>query len=233
MGSPETEHGHEDKEAPQRTIEISRPFAVSKFDVTFQDWDACVSVGGCPTLSDSKFGRGMRPVINVTWDDAQVYVAWLRRMTGQPYRLLSEAEWEYAARANTTTAYPWGDEIGYGNANCNGCDGQWGGKSTSPVGSFSPNAFGLFDMHGNVFQYVEDCFQDNLNKVPTDGSALLSGDCSRRVVRGGSWIDGPSSSRSARRDWFYRFDQVSDIGFRIARTLAAGVDTNTTAQGAQ
>jgi formylglycine-generating enzyme required for sulfatase activity len=233
MGSLAAEHGHEDKEAPQRTIEIARPFAVSKFDVTFQDWDACVGVRACPTLSDSKFGRGMRPAINVTWDEAQVYVAWLRKMTGRPYRLLSEAEWEYAARAGTATAYPWGDEIGSGNANCNGCDGRWGGKSTSPVGSFRPNAFGLFDMHGNVFQYVEDCFQDNLSKVPTDGSALLSGDCSLRVVRGGSWIDGPSSSRSARRDWFYRFDRVSDIGFRIARTLTAVGDTNGAPPGAQ
>ena len=104
-------------------------FAVSKFEVTFDEWDACVAVGGCAHVPDSNMGRGTQPVINVSWDDAQQYVAWLSKMTGRPYRLLSEAEWEYAARAGTTTAYSWGDEIGKSNANCNGCGSQWDGRA--------------------------------------------------------------------------------------------------------
>ena len=162
MGSPATEEGRYSNEGPQHKVTIAKPFAVSKFDVTFADWDACVSVGGCPQLGDSSFGRGTRPVINVNWNDAQQYVAWLSKMTGQPYRLLTEAEWEYAARAGATTAYYWGDEIGVGNANCNGCGSQWDGRETAPVGSFKPNAFGLYDMAGNVVQWVQDCYHSRL-----------------------------------------------------------------------
>ena len=125
MGSPATEKGRSTNEGPQHKVMIAKPFAVSKFDVTFADWDACVSVGGCPQVGDSGFGRGTRPVINVSWDEAQQYVAWFSKMTGRPYRLLTEAEWEYAARAGSTTAYFWGDEIGKGNANCSGCGSQW------------------------------------------------------------------------------------------------------------
>ena len=149
------------------------------------------------TQLDSGFGRGTKPVINVNWDDAQQYVAWFSKMTGQPYRLLTEAEWEYAARAGTTTAYSWGDEIGKGNANCNGCGSKWDNRETSPVGSFKPNAFGLYDMHGNVWQWVQDCYHDNYNGAPTDGSAWTSGDCSRRVLRGGAWGNFPRNLRAA------------------------------------
>ena len=140
-------------------------------------------------------------MINVSWDDTQQYVAWLSRMTGQPYRLLTEAEWEYAARAGTTTAYYWGDEIGKGNANCDGCGSQWDFKQTAPIGSFAPNAFGLYDMAGNVNQWVQDCYHDDYNGAPIDGSAWTSEDCSRRVVRGGSWYYSPLSLRSAIRNW--------------------------------
>ena len=181
MGSPASEKGRYTNEGPQHTVMIAKPFAVSKFDVTFADWDACVSVGGCPQVSDSGFGRGTRPVINVSWDDAQQYVAWFSKMTGKPYRLLTEAEWEYAARAGSTTAYFWGDEIGKGNANCAGCGSQWDNRQTSPVGSFKPNAFGLYDMAGNVWQWVQDCYHGNYDGAPTDGSAWTIGDCSRRV----------------------------------------------------
>jgi formylglycine-generating enzyme required for sulfatase activity len=166
-----------DHERPQHKVTIAKPFAVSKFDVTFTDWDACVLVGGCAPVNDSGFGRGTKPVINVTWEDAQRYVAWFSRMTGQPYRLLTEAEWEYAARADTTTAYYWGDEIGKGNANCNPCGSQWDNKQTSPVGSFEPNAFGLYDMAGNVLQWLQDCYHNSYNGASTDGLAWTSGDC--------------------------------------------------------
>ncbi len=146
------------------------------------------------------FGRGQQPVINVSWDDAQRYVAWLSRITGKQYRLLTEAEWEYAARADSTTAYHWGDDIGKGNANCNGCGSEWDGKQTSPVGSFKANAFGLYDMVGNISEWVQDCYHDNFNGAPADGSAWTNGDCDFRVLRGGSWDKNPRFLRAADRD---------------------------------
>jgi formylglycine-generating enzyme required for sulfatase activity len=219
MGSPATEKGRYTSEDPQHPVTIARPFAVSKFDVTFADWDACVSVRGCPQVSDSGFGRGSKPVINVNWDEAQQYVAWFSKMTGKTYRLLTEAEWEYAARAGTTTAYFWGDEIGKGNANCNGCGSQWDNRQTSPVGSFKPNAFGLYDMHGNVGQWVQDCHHDDYKGAPTDGSAWTSGDCSRGVVRGGSWVDGPQGLRAADRARDAAASRGGSRGFRVGRTL--------------
>jgi formylglycine-generating enzyme required for sulfatase activity len=133
MGSPATEKGRYPNEGPQHEVTIAKQFAVSKFEVTWDDWDACVKYGDCPPVNDSGFGRGTRPVINVSWDDAQQYAAWLSMMTGRPYRLLTEAEWEYAARAGSTTAYFWGDEIGKGNANCSGCGGPWGDRGTQCV----------------------------------------------------------------------------------------------------
>ncbi|HTV31327.1 MAG TPA: SUMF1/EgtB/PvdO family nonheme iron enzyme [Xanthobacteraceae bacterium] len=220
MGSPPTEKGRYADEGPQRKVTIARPFAISKFDVTFADWDACVSVGGCPQVSEGSWGRGRRPVINVSWVEAQQYVAWLSKLTGKPYRLLTEAEWEYAARAGTTTTYPWGDEIGVGNADCAGCGSQWDGPS--PVGSFKPNAFGLYDMVGNVWQWVLDCYHDDYTGAPTDGSAWTSGDCSpvERVVRGGAWNNAPRPLRSAVRFFHTPVSRLGNVGFRIARTLS-------------
>jgi formylglycine-generating enzyme required for sulfatase activity len=219
MGSPATETGRSDDEGPQHKVTIAKSFAVSKFDVTFADWDACVSVGGCPEVSDSGYGRGTRPVINLTWDDAGKYVKWLSRMTGRPYRLLTEAEWEYAARAGATTAYYWGDEIGKANANCQGCGSQWDNRETSPVGSFKPNAFGLYEMAGNVWQWVEDCYHDNYDDAPADASAWTSRDCNRGVGRGGSWIDVPQFLRSAYRGKNPTVVRNGIVGFRLARTL--------------
>jgi formylglycine-generating enzyme required for sulfatase activity len=221
MGSPVTEKGRfsneDDGNGRQHKVTIARPFAASKFDVTFADWDACVSVGGCPQASEARMGRGSRPVIYVSWSDAQAYVAWLSRMTGKPYRLLTEAEWEYAARAGRQTAYFWGDKVGKSDANC--CHTEnWHGF-TSPVGSFKPNAFGLFDMAGNVWQWVQDCYHDNYNGAPANGSAWTAGDCSRRVVRGGSWQSDPEVIRSADRGWDSTDDRRNDLGFRVGRTL--------------
>ena len=219
MGSPTTERGRYGDEGPQHRVTIAKPFAVSKFDVTFADWDACVSVGGCPIATDTGFGRDIKPVINVSWDDAQTYVAWLSKMTGQPYRLLTEAEWEYAARAGTTTAYYWGDDIGKGNANCKGCGSQWDAKQTSPVGSFPANPFGLYDMAGNVFQWVQDCHHAGYDEAPIDGSAWTSGDCSNRVVRSSSWSSSPDTLRSAYRNWDSTDGRLDYLGFRVGRTL--------------
>jgi formylglycine-generating enzyme required for sulfatase activity len=134
-------------EDPQHEVMIAKPFAVSKYDVTFTEWDQCTNAATCPEATDNGWGRGDRPVSNVSWDDAKLYVAWLSRESGKRYRLLSESEWEYAARAGTTTAYPWGDEIGKGNANCNGCGSELQGPS-APVGKFNSNDFGLYDLNG-------------------------------------------------------------------------------------
>ena len=220
MGSPETEKGHRANESPQRSVMITKRFAVSNYDVTFADWDACVLVGGCTQIDDSGFGRGTRPVINVSWSEAQQYVTWFSKMTGQLYRLLTEAEWEYAARAGTTTAYFWGDEIGKNNANCSGCFSQWDNRQTAPVGLFAPNAFGLYDMAGNVWQWTEDCFHDDYTGAPIDGSAWINVGCSRRVVRGGSWNNGPLILRSASRGRAATDSRDDGIGFRLGRTLA-------------
>ena len=223
MGSPPNEMGRYDSEGPQHTVVFAKTLAVSKYELTFDDWDACVAYGECdPRVTDSGFGRGRQPVINVAWDEAKRYVAWLSRMTGKPYRLLSEAEWEYAARAGTQTAYSWGDEIGKSNANCNGCGSQWDNRQPAPVGSFTPNAFGLHDMHGNVWEWVEDCVHNNYNGAPKDGSAWTAdGDCSRRVIRGGGWGDNPGYLRAANRVWSSTGTRLFSLGFRLGRTLSA------------
>ena len=225
MGSPANEPGRQSREGPQREVTIARPFAVGKFEVTWDEWLACVAERGCDNDpvdkagGDNRWGRGQRPVIEVDWDDAKAYATWLSAKTGATYRLLTEAEWEYAARAGTTTAYSWGADIGKGNANCDGCGSQWDDKQTAPVGSFKPNAFGLHDMHGNVWEWVEDCYVNNYEGAPADGSARVTSDCPSRVVRGGSWNYGPRTLRSADRGWSQPDDRGIDLGFRLARTL--------------
>ena len=223
MGSPPTEKGRYIIEGPQHNVSIVQPLAVSKFELTFADWDACAAYGDCdPHITDGGFGRGQQPVINVTWDDAEHYAAWLSKMTGKTYRLLSEAEYEYAARAGTQTAYPWGDDIGKNNSNCNGCGSQWDLWQPAPVGSFAANRFGLFDMVGNVVEWVEDCFHNNYKGAPTNGSAWIEGgDCKRRVIRGGSWSGILAAVRSAYRAGLTDVLRRGDLGFRVARTLIA------------
>jgi formylglycine-generating enzyme required for sulfatase activity len=204
-------------EGPQHKVVIAKSFAVSKFDVTFAEWDACFSVGGCRKRGDGGMGRDTKPAITVSWDDAQQYALWLSWMTGRSYRLLTEAEWEYVARAGTTTTYYWGDEVGKGHANCMGCGGEQ--NKTSPVGSFPANPFGLYDMAGNVWQWVQDCYSRNYDQAPTDGSASTGQDCTYRVARGGSWNLGPEYVRSAVRFRFPSNYQAVNRGFRVARTL--------------
>ncbi|MXX10374.1 MAG: formylglycine-generating enzyme family protein [Nitrospira sp. SB0677_bin_15] len=209
------------KELPVHEVMISRPFAVGKYEVTFAEWDACRAADGCTHQPNDMFwGRGTRPVINVSWEDAQEYVKWLSHKTGKPYRLLSEAEWEYVARAGTTTKYWWGNEIGTNNANCLDCGSQGDMEGTAPVGSFAANGFGVFDTAGNVWEWVEDCWNDNYEGAPTDGQAWMNGNCHRRVVRGGSWVNFPEYVRPADR---IRLDpglrNSSYGGFRLARTL--------------
>jgi formylglycine-generating enzyme required for sulfatase activity len=219
MGSPENESSGDDSERPQREVIIAKPFAVSKFLATYEEWDACDAAGACPQVPDP-WGRGKMPVINVSWSDAKQYARWLSQVTGKEYRLLTEAEWEYAARAGSRSQYSWGEDPGKGNANCDSCGSQWDRQQTAPVGSFSPNAFGLHDMHGNVWEWVEDSWHDTYHGAPGDGSAWLQGNPIYRVARGGSWRNDPDSIRAAirvKRITGVRFDT---LGFRVARTLS-------------
>jgi len=219
MGSPENELDRNASEGPPHEVTIAKPFALSKFEVTFEEWDACVAATACPRVPD-RWGRERMPVINVSWVDIKQYVSWLSHLTGKEYRLPTEAEWEYAARAGVNTRYSWGDDLGMGNANCDGCGSQWDLQQTAPVGSFKPNRAGLYDMHGNVWEWVEDSWHENYDVAPTDGSAWVrGGDPSFRVVRGGSWRNESELVRAAvrfRRNANVRFDT---LGFRVARTI--------------
>ena len=205
-----------DDELPVHDVTIPQAFAVSKYEVTFEDYDRYTYPN---RVNDEGWGRGRRPVINVSWNDAQDYVEWLSAQTGHTYRLLSEAEWEYVARAGSSTRYSWGNDIGSNRANCAGCGSQWDDDRTAPVGSFPPNAFGVHNMHGNVEEWVEDCRNDSYAGAPTDGSAWRSGDCEWRSLRGGSvygiWRNLRSASRSG---WPTGFRYIN-LGFRVARTL--------------
>jgi formylglycine-generating enzyme required for sulfatase activity len=219
MGSPANEAMRMNEEGPQHTVTIRQPLAVSKFELIIDEWDACAAHGGCTRQSGHYPAIGRYPAAGVSFEEAKQYVDWIVNLTGKRYRLLTEAEWEYAARAGTTTAYFWGDEIGEGNANCRGCGGQWDG--TAPVGSFAPNAFGLHDMHGNVWERVEDCWHDSYaGNPPADGSAWTAGgNCNLRVVRGGSWRGIPQYLRSAYRYGNSSVGRDDNSGFRVARTL--------------
>ena len=217
MGSNESS---DEKSRLRVTIAIS--FMAGKYEVTFSEWDACVAAGGCGGYrpGDHGWGRGRRPVINVSWDDAKAYVRWLSAKTEKRYRLLSEAEWEYAARAGTTSRFSWGDDIGRNRANCEGCGSHWDNKRTAPVGSFLANSFALHEVHGNVWEWVADCWNENYRGALADGSARMSGDCSYRVLRGGSWINASHDLRSANRIRSRTGDRDNFLGFRVARTLA-------------
>ena len=164
------------------------------------------------------FSAAASPVVGISWEDAKAYAAWLSRKTGQSYRLLTEAEWEYAARAGSTTIYPWGDKIGVNNANCAYCGSLWDDETMSPVGSFAPNAFGLYDMIGNVEEWVEDCYAPWSPAHPSDGSAFVNGECLSHVTRGGAYHSGNGQVRSASRGVGIG-DRNNDLGFRIARNL--------------
>ena len=264
MGSPENEEGHDYSEAPQHEATIAKPFAVGRTEVTFAEWDACVAAGACSKAADEGEGRDDRPVINVSWDDTKQYVAWLSRTTGKEYRLLSEAEWEYAARAGNSGPYgrlnmlkqeglhneaqqqtqaggylddagnyiPFSDatsgikerysftdddddvqldQLAWYRSNSNGM--------AHPVGKKAANAFGLYDMHGNAAEWVEDTYHTSYEGAPTDGSPWVDGDTSWRVIRGGSWYGDPQDLRSTYRGRNTSVTRSFVIGFRVARTL--------------
>lgn len=213
---------------PQRHVTIGRAFALGRTEVTFAQWDACVADGGCDGLkpSDEGWGRGDHPVIHVSWNNAQAYVRWLSQKTGQTYRLPTEAEWEYAARAGARTLYPWGqqpdhDRASFGEDAC--CVGVTEGKdvwpNTSPAGSFPPNAFGLHDMNGNVYEWVQDCFDYNLPTGRFDQSTVNAEDCENRAMRGGAWYSDPYRITSIYRGFNPPDYHDAVIGFRVAREM--------------
>ena len=208
---------------PVHAVNVPR-FALAKHEVTFAEYDACLDAGGCGSYRphDRGWGRGDRPAVRIRWTDAQAYVAWLSQETAAQYRLPSESEWEYAARAGTQAKYHWGDRVGANRANCDGCGSPWDGAMTAPVGSFAPNAWGLHDIHGNVLEWTADCLNDNYVGAPTDGSAWLAGNCGRRVLRGGAWDSDARFVRSAYRGAAATDFIVDVIGFRVARTLGNG-----------
>jgi formylglycine-generating enzyme required for sulfatase activity len=214
MGSND---GSED-ERPPHPVTFPRPFTMNETEVTFAQYDAFAEAVALTPPPDNGWGRRERPVVNVSWRDAEEYAQWLGAVSGEDCALPTEAEWEYAARAGTTTAYSWGDEIGENNANCAGCGSEWDGEQTAPVGSFDPNPWGLYDLHGNVFEWVRDCWHDDYLGAPNDGSAWLEdngGDCGRRVLRDGSWLDSPDGLRAAARGYFNPGSRFGNIGFRV------------------
>ncbi|MBL8668307.1 MAG: SUMF1/EgtB/PvdO family nonheme iron enzyme [Rhodospirillales bacterium] len=247
MGSPEKEPGRFDAEGPQHAVSV-RAFALGKYDVTEAEFltflrqtgyqpkpcDPLLDIGWRSPRPGLAYSPGSadsprQPAVCLSWYDAETYVAWLNDKVlplnngNRPYRLPSEAEWEYAARAETTTARWWGDAIGVGNANCHGCGSQWDNRLIAPAGSFGPNPFGLYDVLGNVWQWTNDCWNENYVGAPKDGGTWATGNCDRRVMRGGCWSNSPVFVRSATRvsgDGGGRnYDYATYVGFRLARTL--------------
>jgi formylglycine-generating enzyme required for sulfatase activity len=231
IGSPNHESGRSNSESPQQGVVFRVPLAVGRSEISFEEYIACVNEGGCPPglPADYGWGYGKQPAINVSWNDAKAYVGWLSRKTRATYRLLSEAEWEYAARgcAKVCESLPFwfGIEISKDRVNYDSRIAYLGSpkatarKQPVPIDASEANPFGLLHVHGNVSEWVEDCWEESLAGLPRDGSARTRGDCSRRVIRGGSWEDPPKDVRSARRSWQEAGDRRSQIGFRVAREL--------------
>jgi sulfatase modifying factor 1 len=261
IGSPSDEPGRRDDEGPQKEIRFAQPLAVGRFEVTREQYEAFLRdshhpvQGNCMTdrrkpgtwapdaetnVHDPGYAQtGNHPAACVDWNDAKAYVAWLNAKTGGGYRLLTEAEWEYSARAGSTTAYPWGNSVHDGCKYMNGFDrviadrkgdlyrGEAvsfancsdGYLNTSPVGSYAPNAFGLYDMIGNLGEWVEDCSSHSYGSMTADGTPEL-GDCSKRMVRGGSWGTQPRQLRSAERIRYEPSAVDDSIGIRVAKSLS-------------
>jgi formylglycine-generating enzyme required for sulfatase activity len=251
MGSPTNETGRFDSEGPQHEVTI-KAFAIGKYDVTSEEFLTFLKETGYrpePCNHTLNMGWGLSeaghaaspyqgdaprwPAVCLDWRDAERYVDWLNKKirpdhpetpgASGPYRLPTEAEWEYAARGGTKAARWWGNAIGKGNANCNGCDSAWDNRLFANVDSFAPNPFGLYGMLGNAWQWTADCWHPNYVGAPTDGSAWTEVDCSARVIRGGSWHNLPVFVRSAARAQSERNGGESDYsglaGFRVARDL--------------
>ncbi len=228
MGSPSGESGRFDNEGPRRTVTIGYRLAVGRFEVTWEEWDACVRAGGCDqgpvddAGGDHDWGRGRQPAIEMSWNDARDYARWLSSTTNVGYRLLSEAEWEYAARAGREGRFSWGDadptcsETAANGANFRACSDD----RTRPVGSFAANRWGLYDVHGNAREWVQDCWNESYRGAPSDGAVWSRGDCDYRVLRGGSWLYIPGWLRAAKRDRNVPTERDVSFGFRLARPVS-------------
>jgi formylglycine-generating enzyme required for sulfatase activity len=212
----------EKAESPRVSVTIAKPFALGRYETTFDEYDACVDAGGCAKKPfDRDWGRGRRPVHTVTLVEIEGYLAWLSKKSGHRYRLPSEEEWEYAARAGTTTDYWFGNVMIAGEVNCRDCATEWSNIQSAPVGTFKPNPWGLYDVHGNLNEMVADCWNPNHEGAPTDGSIRTTGSdkCVSRVLKGGAWYYNPRASRSA---WRARNDaRVASyvFGFRVLREI--------------
>jgi len=215
--------GGDGDEKPIRAITLASPFAIGVYEVTFEQFDLFCEATERDKPDDSGWGRGNRPVINVSWEDAQAYTDWLSQQTGQTYRLPSDTEWEYAARGGTRSRFWWGMEVGEDKANCAGCGSLWDAERTADVGRFAPNPFGLYDTAGNVFEWAADCYHDSFAQAPRNGKPLeKEGGCGKRVIRGGAWSFPPKEIRSANRWRDFPTRSSDDTGFRVLRELTPG-----------
>ncbi|KLU36106.1 hypothetical protein AB595_15345 [Massilia sp. WF1] len=206
-------------EKPAHQVSIEAPFAIGRYEVTVQEWNACVAAGGCQKIDTAAGAPPNAPMRDVSWDDAQQYVKWLGSVSGKPYRLPTEAEWEFAARGGTTTRYWWGEQMVQGKANCKECGKPWQNEAPANVGSFAANPFGLYDTSGGVWEWVADCWHNNFKGAPADARAWDAPDCRVRVIRGGSWREGASYMVTSTRFKYDADVRHSQNGFRVARSL--------------
>ncbi|WP_432260402.1 formylglycine-generating enzyme family protein [Cupriavidus sp. TMH.W2] len=206
-------------EKPPHHVTIGQPFAIGRYEVTVEQWNACADAGGCQRIATVAESPKSAPVRDVSWDDAQQYVAWLSKTTGKSYRLPTEAEWEYAARGGTASAYWWGDQMRKGNANCKDCGEPWNPDAPATVGSFAANPYGLYDVNGSVWEWVADCWHSSYKGAPVDGRAWNENGCGARVIRGGSWREGASYMVSSTRFKYSASVRQSQNGFRVVRDM--------------
>ena len=205
-------------EKPTRRLTIAKPFAIGRTEVTVQQWNACVEAGACPRVADAQRAPNL-PAGDISWDDAQVYVKWLTKVSGKPYRLPTEAEWEYAARGGTASRYWWGEDMKRGAASCRECGEPWQEAAPAPAGSFAANGYGLHDMSGSLWEWVQDCWHSSYRNAPADARAWEEAFCRQRVIRGGSWRDGASYMPASTRFKYDASVRHSQNGFRVARDL--------------
>jgi formylglycine-generating enzyme required for sulfatase activity len=215
MGS----NGSDPSERPAHKVALRTPFAIGKLEVTVGQWAQCVKASVCPSVPSAANAAENLPMRDISWDEAQLYLKWLSTVSRKPYRLPTEAEWEYAARGGTTSRYWWGEQMKGGNASCQGCGEPWKADAPPPAGSFVANPFGLLDMNGSVWEWVQDCWHSSYKGAPVDGSAWADGTCQSRVIRGGSWREDGSYMLSTTRFKYDASVRQSQNGFRVARSL--------------
>lgn len=206
-------------EKPAHQVTIDAPFAIGRYEVSVQQWNACAAAGACQKIAVPVGASPNAPMRDVSWDDAQQYVKWLGAISGKPYRLPTEAEWEFAARGGTTTRYWWGEQMAQGKANCKECGKPWTEDAPANVGSFAANPYGLYDTSGGVWEWVADCWHNNYKGAPANARAWDEPDCRVRVIRGGSWREGASYMVTSTRFKYDASVRHSQNGFRVARSL--------------